>query len=157
MPLRRALPAILASLLLTTPLHAMDERFQIVDDGNAILDRQTQLIWARCLVGMTWNGSTCEGEAQLIDLRSALARWPGSGEWRVPSFDELMGITRQYQVPPVDMDAFPNSPPIGVWTSSAYARTEDRAQYISYANGVEYFDYRGEKHAIRLVRNSSSR
>ncbi len=153
MLLRRTAPALLASFLLITQVHAGDQRFQIVDNGNAVMDNKTQLIWARCLVGMTWSGSACEGEAEMIDLRSALGRWPDSGQWRVPSFDELMGITRQYQIPPIDLDAFPNSPPIGVWTSSAYARTEDRAQYISYANGVEYFDYRSEKHAIRLVRN----
>lgn len=53
MLLRRTAPALLASFLLITQVHAGDQRFQIVDNGNAVMDNKTQLIWARCLVGMT--------------------------------------------------------------------------------------------------------
>lgn len=139
--------------LITLAARAGDARYEVIENGSAVRDSETKLTWKRCLEGMNWNGTTCEGEAIKISLREAEKRWKGTDGWRIPTLVELKSITKEFQVPAMDTDAFPNTPAIGVWSCTAYARTEDRAQYISYANGSEYFDYRAEPHGIRLVRN----
>lgn len=44
----------------------IDNRYLPLADGSLVLDVVTGLEWQRCSVGQTWNGTTCEGDAELI-------------------------------------------------------------------------------------------
>ena len=49
----------------------IDNRYLPLADGSTVLDVVTGLEWQRCSVGQTWNGNTCEGDAQLITWAAA--------------------------------------------------------------------------------------
>ncbi len=64
-------------------------------NGTA-LDTKSGLMWQRCSVGETWNGSSCTGEPkrftwdEAMQLSSHLA---GYSDWRLPTIDELGTLT----------------------------------------------------------------
>jgi hypothetical protein len=152
--------AWLFAVLAPIASHAGDARYSVSTDDAEVTDSATGLIWRRCLEGMHWSGSICEGTADKMALAAADARAQSeagrSGKaWRLPSVSELEGITIAYGVPPFDETAFPGTPAVGVWSSTVYANSNDRTQYVHYANGTTYFDYRSVEHAVRLVRAHS--
>ncbi|MGI9211472.1 MAG: DUF1566 domain-containing protein, partial [Methylococcaceae bacterium] len=58
-------------------------------------DRVTGLMWARCVLGQTWNGITCTGTAQKYTLQQALAvnsTLSGYKDWRLPTANELISL-----------------------------------------------------------------
>lgn len=65
-------------------------------------DERTGLIWDRCSVGQTWNGTTCAGDVQrleyeeLKDLVSELnsRSYLGSNQWRIPTILQLHTLVR---------------------------------------------------------------
>ncbi|SEH04767.1 Lcl domain-containing protein [Candidatus Venteria ishoeyi] len=66
-------------------------RYTAYPDGTA-LDKVTGLIWMRCSLGQTWNGSTCQGEATTFDWERAKKQqisFAGFSNWRLPTIAEL--------------------------------------------------------------------
>lgn len=64
-------------------------------------DPKTGLIWDRCSVGQTWDGTTCTGEALRLNWKDAkeyVARFAneqakgGYTDWRLPTIQELSSI-----------------------------------------------------------------
>ena len=60
-------------------------------------DPATNLIWTRCSLGQTWNGSGCNGEAKKINWwdahQAALNhREGGHSDWRLPTAQELASL-----------------------------------------------------------------
>ena len=50
---------------------AATTRFQVTEDPSEVLDVLAKLVWKRCVEGMTWDGGTCQGKAQLLDHTQA--------------------------------------------------------------------------------------
>jgi|GEM_PF-911217 len=73
-----------------------NSRYQIMgNEGGIVKDTQTGLMWMRCSIGQTWNGSTCTGEAQKMDWNSAMAlrnSYGGYSDWRLPNKSELESL-----------------------------------------------------------------
>lgn len=60
-------------------------------------DPATNLIWTRCSLGQTWNGSGCNGEAKRLnwwDAHTAALNHSESGQsdWRLPTAPELANL-----------------------------------------------------------------
>lgn len=63
-------------------------------------DERTGLIWDRCSVGQTWNGTTCEGvpkdlkyqELQTLVSQLNSQKHLGYGDWVIPTLDQLSTI-----------------------------------------------------------------
>jgi Protein of unknown function (DUF1566) len=71
---------------------------------SEVLDTKTQLVWARCSVGQTWNGSTYA------------ATQTG---WRLPNIKELFSLAdRGCETPAIDRSIFPNTN--SVWYGNFY-------------------------------------
>jgi Protein of unknown function (DUF1566) len=85
----------------------------------------------------------------------------GSGAWRLPTKDELLGIVKTTEAPTIDIVWFPNTPLNSVyWTSTLYPITggADFAWIVSFNDGHAYSDgLRGGQNGylnflVRLVR-----
>lgn len=97
-------------------------------DGHAVRDERTGLVWARCVVGMEWNGRTCTGRPRLMTRGEAVAH---AGEraladalgWRLPRVVELQRLVdksqRQPGPPP---QVFPAAPADWHWSGTAQVR-----------------------------------
>ena len=82
----------------------------------------------------------------------------GSGAWRLPTKDELLGIVKTTEAPTIDNAWFPNTPLYSAyWTSSPYPGYAYYAWFVYFGGGYAYVDYRddyggGIGYLVRLVR-----
>ena len=82
----------------------------------------------------------------------------GSGAWRLPTKDELLGIVKTTEAPTIDNAWFPNTPQYSAyWTSSPYPGYAYFAWYVYFYDGVADVDGRGGVSGgydllVRLVR-----
>jgi hypothetical protein len=81
----------------------------------------------------------------------------GSGAWRLPTKDELLGIVKTNPALMIDTDWFPNTPQYSAyWTSSPYAGDAYYAWNVFFGGGDAYIAYRGDDYGnsslVRLVR-----
>ena len=151
------------------PTWPTEDRFS--QYGAEVIDKRTGLVWARCSLGQSWNGSTCTGRASTHTHEEALAQAQaanvgGTSGWRLPNVKELASLVASLADkgcidPAIDVTAFPNTPSRWYWTSSPTGVGYAYSSYSSYAWGV-YFgngevqgnQYRGYDYAVRLVRAS---
>jgi hypothetical protein len=92
---------------------------------NAVVDRQTGLIWRRCLEGQQWTGSDCVGSPSLINHEAALAhsstqQFAPQFLWRTPNVKELQTLVDPRRSEPShDPVAFPgDSQRQDLWSST---------------------------------------
>ena len=132
------------------PSVPMAQRFAVNADGSEVTDLKTKVIWARCSVGQTWDGSTCSGDATKMSHEEALKYAKDQSGWRLPNVKELGSLAdRGCLSPAINREAFPNTPSTSYWTSSSYWSS---AWFVYFATGSVFDDYRYQDKAIRLVR-----
>ena len=82
----------------------------------------------------------------------------GSGAWRLPTKNELLGIVKTTEAPTIDNAWFLNPPYYtSYWTSSPNATFANGAWYVDFYDGGAYDGSRGNslrigKYLVRLVR-----
>jgi hypothetical protein len=82
----------------------------------------------------------------------------GSGAWRLPTKDELLGIVKiNATAPMIDTDWFPNTPQYGwYWSASPYPGNAYYAWGVSFYDGIAYDGGRdssyGDHLLVRLVK-----
>ena len=149
-----------ASQSLGIGLSSLTTDFADNTDGS-VTHYCTGLIWQRCSVGQTWNGSTCSGPAStytLDDDNTLTSTFAGHDDWRVPTVNELSSIISYDKgAPAINTTLFPNTPSDEFWSSSPYVGSADRAWYVSFSFGNVYGNgSRGLAFPVRLVRASQS-
>lgn len=122
--------------------------------GDEVLDKNTNLIWARCSVGQHWEGGMCKGTVNTFTYDQALKQ--ADGTWRVPTKDELVTLLNpsQFEVNKkmmIDAKVFPDMDDRHL----IYRTSED----ILGAGWVVFFDdgnvtthHNNMPFAVRLVR-----
>lgn len=117
---------------------APDSRYELVvgSGGSEVLDKKTGLIWQRCSLGQTWNGTTCTGAAIRHTWTDALAQAKSLGNgYRLPNIRELKSLTeRACMEPAINSKFFPNTTNDGYWSASPYGGDDNSAWYV-------YVDY----------------
>ncbi len=136
----------------------IDGRYQILDNGAVAEDLQTLLIWQRCQVGQTWNGTDCAGNAQNFTFKEANTL--GGNGWRVPSVEELETLLTKapWNDRFIHPKVFPNTTSY-VWSSSTgdcrFKWTCGWPRFVDYNKGMSGSGIHGEQdnnRGVRLVR-----
>ncbi|MCE2572838.1 DUF1566 domain-containing protein [Motilimonas eburnea] len=129
-------------------------------DELIIIDKQTQLQWYRCPIGMS--GKNCEhGMARHMLWEEALSYtkminikgYAGYHDWRVPTIKELSSLIEYacYK-PAINISSFPNTSQDIFWSSSAEQNSGSHAWGLNFSNGFTEFTPRYHYGRVRLVR-----
>jgi len=124
-----------------------DERFvPVMKDGEAVLDRETGLVWER----NTIEGDTYTWYAALEHCYKAYIG--GRGGWRLPTIAELTTLIDKTQIP------LPAGHPFGVklsgyWSSTTYASSEGGAWFVRFGNGGVGYGGKSGNCYVRAVRS----
>lgn len=131
-----------------------DSRYQ--DMGAEVKDTVTGLIWQRCSVGQTWNGTTCTGTATTHTWQQALnvAKNLGNG-YRLPNIKELNSLVeRQCYYPAINTTIFPNTINGEYWSSSALLNDYSYSTwFINFRDGYNTNASRTYEFYVRAVRS----
>jgi len=134
-------------------------QYSISADGAEVTDLKTGLIWQRCAVGMSWDGSTCSGTSTPHNWEDALAYAATQTGWRLPNLKELHSLVeRSCANPAINETAFPNTPATDndfFWVSSFSATTSlSNEGLVVRFNSGEDFRTTGKQHGllVRLVK-----
>ena len=135
---------------------APDSRYQLVvgSGGSEVLDTQTKLIWQRCSLGQTWNGSTCTGTASAHTWTDALtkARAVGNG-YRLPNVKELQSLVEEACYNSSINETFFPATPISVyWSASPNAGNDHYAWDVFFYNGSTHGYNKVNNYYVRAVR-----
>ena len=128
-----------------------ESRFKI--SGGEAIDLKTGLIWSRCPVGQTWNGTTCTGSVIRHTWSEAMTLT--SSGWRLPNIKELASITETACADPaLNISVFPTTDLAYYWSSSPSVSDSDRAWAVSlYTGNSGMWEKDGRIRLVRLVRD----
>ncbi|NMQ06836.1 DUF1566 domain-containing protein [Candidatus Accumulibacter phosphatis] len=128
--------------------------------GGTTIDKRTGLMWMRCALGQTWDGTTCVGKPDSYTWDQATTlqhRFAGFNDWRLPDIVELQGLVdRTRGKPAIDIKVFPKTPSTYFWSAS------HNADHPQFAWGVDFYDGkvsnlgRTFNDHVRLVRDTQS-
>ncbi|MSQ66362.1 MAG: DUF1566 domain-containing protein [Limnohabitans sp.] len=77
------------------PLTRPDSRYEAADaSGSEVKDKETGLIWQRCVYGLKWGITACSGTAIAQDWKTA-TKTAGDAKWRLPTQAELEGLSEK--------------------------------------------------------------
>ena len=110
-------------------------RFADNFDGT-ITDTVNQLVWQKCTLGETWDGSTCTGSALIYTWQDALFQCDLTpGGWRLPNINELDTILDVTKPQLIDTTLFQAVPSGQYWSSTTTAYNSQYAWKVLFANG----------------------
>jgi hypothetical protein len=129
-----------------------DSRYQA--NGSEIKDKQTNLIWQRCALGQTWNGSTCIGLEKKDTWENALQAAKNQTGWRLPNIKELKSLveTACYD-PAINSNIFKEAINTSYWSSSTLAEDARNVWIVTFDDGIAHQMSKMDSAATRLVRN----
>ncbi|MBU3022059.1 DUF1566 domain-containing protein [Aestuariibacter sp. A3R04] len=136
---------------------AADSEFVDQGDGS-VLHVATDLVWQRCALGQTWDGTSCSGTAVKYNWQEALLKAQEEDStvllgWRLPNIKELASITeRQCVRPAINDTIFPNTPPDDFWTSTPSLEDPLRAWVVAFFNASHSIKEKDRFVYVRLVR-----
>ncbi|MCJ8314935.1 MAG: DUF1566 domain-containing protein [Saccharospirillaceae bacterium] len=138
-----------------------DSQYILVGDNEAlVVDSKTGLMWMRCSLGQTWDGSNCTGSggATFFTWQQGLNEadsfsFAGFDGWRVPTVKELDSLVEPAcYSPAINVVIFPNTVSDYYWSSSPYADHTTRAQCITFFYGSHSSCNKISSESVRLVR-----
>lgn len=141
---------IIAAVLAISVLIAENtetQRYQKAEDKCVVIDGETGLVWQddlaeKCAV-KDWSGA----EKYCQDLTLA-----GKGDWRLPNYDELIGIVNYKKHTPVINSAFKNPASDFYWSSREAHCSNNLAWAISLEYGNSHYFPQTRGCSVRCVR-----
>lgn len=135
---------------------APDSRYELVvgSSGVEVLDKQTGLIWQRCSLGQSWDGTTCTGAASTHTWADALTKAKALGNgYRLPNIKELHSLTEKACVDPaINEQFFPNTTTDWYRSASPYANYGGNVWLVNFQFGLSYHYNKHNSFYVRAVR-----
>lgn len=142
-----------------TAITATTPSADFTDNGDGtVTHHKTGLIWQRCSLGQSWDGTDCTGTATTFSWQQALAAGAqhtlgGFSDWRLPNKNELVSIVEyRCYAPAINNQQFPNTSSSWYWSSSPYAGYSSYAWGVDFNDGGVYGNEYGHGGHVRLVR-----
>lgn len=143
---------------------------RFIAKGDTVIDSKTNLVWARCSVGQTWDGATCMGASSDFTHEEAMIHVKNQNGWRLPNVREMRSIVdKGCADPAIDGTTFPATifvPPGSViptvigarrrwyWTSTPSLPGGSSVQVVRFHDGSVAGGSRKDRGVVRLVRAS---
>lgn len=142
-----------------TPHTISADRYSLLNNGSEVLDKQTKLIWQRCLDGQAWSGSQCTGTPSSKVWRSALISAKDTTLWRIPNVKELESLTEYACHPMLDVVFVDINPKINyaTWTSTPNSHNAQEAwvvNFSAYSAEIVAVSAKTYVYPTRFVRNA---
>ena len=149
-----------SSIIRTAP----DSRYELLNSNTEVKDKKTGLIWQRCSLGQTWDGTGCISDALTpywinnpfpLQINNILQTVKNMGNgWRVPNIKELDSLIEQAcYSPSINEVIFPNTPSGGYWSSSAYAADGQYVWVVEFTYGSNGIGAKAGRAYVRPVRS----
>ncbi|MEA1921236.1 MAG: DUF1566 domain-containing protein [Pseudomonadota bacterium] len=124
------------------------ERFVLVLDDEAVLDRETGLVWERNTHKASRNWTDASGYCYKLEFG-------GRKGWRLPTIDELATLVDSSQDPALPMrHLFTNVKLSNYWSSTTHTYGTDYAWHVDFSNGgVVGSSYKWRYYYVRAVRS----
>ncbi|EKK9985905.1 DUF1566 domain-containing protein [Vibrio vulnificus] len=142
-----------------TAITATTPNTDFSDNGDGTVTHHTTgIIWQRCSLGQSWDGTDCTGEATTYTWEEALlaaaqSTLGGFSDWHLPNKNELASIVEyRCYAPAINGQAFPNTPSNFYWSSSPYAYYSDSAWLVYFYDGSVSNSVKHSNYHVRLVR-----
>lgn len=125
---------------------------------HEVWHRASNLVFMRCSIGQTFDGTTCIGDAASFTWKEALElnRTLTVNEhkvWRLPNIKELSVIVERSCVrPSINKSVFPETPPDEFWTSTPVRDDALRAWSLAFNNGTSSIKDQTRTLHVRMVR-----
>lgn len=124
-----------------------NQRFQLVLDDEAVLDKETGLVWERSpsTDDTDWSGAISRCYTKEVGGRKG---------WRLPTVEELASLvdtTQSYPALPAG-HPFQNVQSDRYWSATTDAEFTDAAWRVSISNGSVSQNYKGNSHYVWCVR-----
>jgi hypothetical protein len=136
-------------------------RYSLINNGSDVLDKQTNLIWQRCLLGQSWDGNKCLGSPQHLTWDKTLIAAKETNVWRIPNVKELNSITEYACHPMVDTRFFDINPDIEhnmvYWSSTPNINNAKEVwvvNFSAYTGEIVAVSAKTYAYPSRLVRNA---
>jgi hypothetical protein len=137
-----------------------DSQYELLNNDTEVKDKKTGLIWQRCALGMSWNGTTCNGTVTTYNWENALAQAASVANstgvaWRLPNIKELKSLveTACYDQS-INEFIFPNA--LDVWSSTTSPYYAGNSAHLHFSDGhiggYVFGDDKSVVLAVRLVR-----
>lgn len=138
--------ALSASLLFSTllqaacfpdsPLTRPDSRYEAANaSGTEVKDKETGLVWQRCVYGLKWDGAACSGVPIALDWKTA-NKFALDAKWRLPTQAELEGLSEKSCLEPaLNTTWFGTGPGGWTWTSTDFG-SADGAVVVNSSNSL---------------------
>jgi hypothetical protein len=127
-----------------------DFRLIKLKPNNTSIDFTTGLVWARCSVGMQWDGKQCRGKAQTLSWPESVAL--AKNGWRIPSLKELSSLVDLTKAnPAIDSRSFPNTPAENFWTATPFINNPDMSWRVHFREGEAHGVKNKEPAYLRLI------
>ena len=124
------------------------ERFELVMNNEAVLDRETGMVWERDTDATKYDWFMAQEHCYKATIG-------GRGGWRLPTIEELKTLDDPTQSNP----ALPNGHPFtrvqlsSYWSSTTQADFADGAWLFSFASGNAGYYYKSYSYYVRAVRS----
>ncbi|HFQ4946270.1 DUF1566 domain-containing protein [Vibrio vulnificus] len=141
-----------------TAITASTPNTDFSDNGDGTVTHHTTgLIWQRCSLGQSWDGSDCIDSANRFTWADALAAavqntFAGLSDWRLPNKNELASIV-EYRCfgPAINNQQFPNTSD-WYWSSSPETGSSGSAWRVYFGSGDVIVSNENHDSRVRLVR-----
>ena len=127
------------------------ERFELVMNNEAVLDRNTGLVWQRDTSATKYNWNDALEYCYLLEIG-------GRKAWRLPTIHELLTLIDLSQSDPAlpSGHSFTNAKSSGYWSSTTIPDYKDFADYaglIYFNDGYAGYSHKTKSYYVRAVRS----